>query len=193
MPDLIYFVNHPLFNVIFFMIVKYMTKNIPLEDPSIISLIRNIYLAAQAVILGLNYWLIAVVRKKNDQTILRYIEPGQQGWDGSTGPDQLINTTFMDYDIAEIKKGIKQSFTGIMMIAFLHLQFHYIQPLILHSIMGFKTFFMSKEARIHLWQGRTTSGELRRPFRTESPFGLFIPENRQPRIASRKERSRKVE
>ncbi|ORZ22313.1 inorganic phosphate transporter [Absidia repens] len=197
MTDILYLVNHPLFNVAFFMLGKYATKNLPLDDPSVVNTIRNIYLAAQAIVLGLNYWLIAVVRKKNDQTVLRYVEAGPQGWDGSTQPDRIVNTTVLEYDVAEIKKGIKQSFTGIAMIAFLHLQFHYVQPLIMQSILGFKTFLVSKEARIHLWNGRTTSGELKRPFRMESSFGMPVPENRQPRTdrASLKkvERANKVE
>ncbi|KAI8327729.1 inorganic phosphate transporter Pho88 [Chlamydoabsidia padenii] len=181
MPDILRVVNHPLFNVAFFIIGKYLTKDIPLDDPHVVSLIRNIYLVAQALIVGLNYWLIAVVRKKNDQTTLRFVEPGAQGWDGSTGQDVLINTTFAEYDVAQIKKDINKQFTGIAIIAFVHLQFHYIQPLILQSIMGFKTFLVSKEARIHLWHASTSSGELRRPFRIESSFGMMVPENRQPK------------
>lgn len=87
----------------------------------------------------------------------------------------------IEYDVAQIKKDINKQFTGIAIIAFVHLQFHYIQPLLLQSIMGFKTFLVSKEARIHLWKASTSSGELRRPFRIESSFGMPVPENKQPR------------
>lgn len=65
-------------------------------------------------------------------------------------------------------------------MAFLHLKFGYVQPLLIQSIMGFKTFFMTKEARIHLFNGKTSSGELRRPFRVEAPFNM-VSEKRQPR------------
>ena len=76
---------------------------------------------------------------------------------------------------------MKQGFTGIAMIAFLHLRFGYVQPLIMQSILNFKTFFMTKEARIHFFGGNTTRGDLRRPFRVESPFGTANEKN-QPKI-----------
>ncbi|KAI8072238.1 inorganic phosphate transporter Pho88 [Gilbertella persicaria] len=85
----------------------------------------------------------------------------------------------MDYDIAEVNKTIKQSAFGILMIAFLHFKFGFIQPLLVQSILGFKTFFMTKEARIHFW-GSQPTGDLRRPFRIEAPFGM-VNEKKQPK------------
>ena len=64
---------------------------------------------------------------------------------------------------------MQTNFTSIAIIAFLHLKFGYVQPLIMQSILGFKTFFMTKEARIHFFHASTSSGELRRPFRIEGP------------------------
>lgn len=65
------------------------------------------------------------------------------------------------------------------MIAFLHLQFKFIQPLLVQSILGFKAFLTTKEARLHIW-GQPATGDLRRPFRIEAPFGL-VNEKKQPR------------
>lgn len=84
----------------------------------------------------------------------------------------------MEYDIEQVKKQMKQSFTSITIISFLHLNFGYIQPLIMQGLMGYKTFFMSKEARIHLFNASTTSGDLRRPFRIDS---YFTSEKNQPK------------
>lgn len=75
---------------------------------------------------------------------------------------------------------MKQGFTGMLMVAFLHLNFGYVQPLIIQSILNFKTFLMSKEPRIHFFGGNTTTGELRRPFRNESLFSMGN-EKRQPK------------
>lgn len=115
-----------------------------------------------------------------DTTVLRYVQPGQQGWDGTESAEQLVNTTNIDYDIEDVKKQLKQSFTNLAIVAFLHLKFGYVQPLIIQSILGFKTFFMTKESRIHFFGGKTTSGELKRPFRIEAPFGM-VNEKRQPK------------
>lgn len=60
--------------------------------------------------------------------------------------------------------------TGVGIIAFLHLQFKFTQPLVVQSVLAFKTFFLAKEALIHVW-GEPTVGPLRRPFKNESPFG----------------------
>lgn len=76
----------------------------------------------------------------------------------------------LDYDIAEIKKSITQTLTGLGIIGFLHLQFKFTQPLVIQSILVFKTFFLSKQALIHVW-GEPAVGDLRRPFKNESPFG----------------------
>jgi hypothetical protein len=86
----------------------------------------------------------------------------------------------IDYDVEEVKKQMKQSFTGVAVVAFLHLKFGYVQPLVMQSILGFKTFFTTKEARIHFFNGRTTTGELRRPFRVDSPFNMMGNKN-QPK------------
>lgn len=48
--------------------------------------------------------------------------------------------------------------------------------------MSLKIFLTSKEAQIHLWGKSTNHGELKRPFRLTSPFGMFIPENQQPKV-----------
>jgi hypothetical protein len=74
---------------------------------------------------------------------------------------------------------MKQSLTGIGMIVFLHFQFKFIQPLLVQSILGFKTFFTTKQARLHIW-GHPAVGDLKRPFRLEAPFGM-VDEKKQPR------------
>jgi hypothetical protein len=77
-----------------------------------------------------------------------------------------------DYDIAEIKKTVTQTLTGVGIITFLHLQFKFTQPLVVQSILAFKTFFLSKEALLHVW-GEPAVAELRRPFKNDSPFGAM--------------------
>lgn len=97
----------------------------------------------------------------------------------SWGRILIIDDGCLEYDVAEVNKAIKQSAMGILMITFLHFKFGYIQPLLVQSILGFKTFLMTKEARIHFW-GSPTTGDLRRPFRIEAPFGM-VSEKKQPR------------
>lgn len=85
----------------------------------------------------------------------------------------------IEYDIADVYKTLKQSAMGILLIVFLHFKMGYVQPLLAQSVLGFKTFLMTKEARIHFW-GFPTTGDLRRPFRLEAPFGM-VNEKKQPK------------
>ncbi|KAI7868476.1 inorganic phosphate transporter Pho88 [Spinellus fusiger] len=162
--------NHPLFNVVFFLATRQATKYLSLEDHVVF--LRGMYISAQLIIFALSLYLIRTVKTKN--------EPAGRSWDGTDTEEQLINITVQDYDVNEITKTMKQSLLGIAMIGLLHLKFNYIQPLIIQSIMGFKTFLLSKEARIHFWGETTTTGELKRPFRVDSPFGM-ANEKMQPK------------
>ncbi|CAO3631702.1 unnamed protein product [Cunninghamella echinulata] len=181
MPSVAKVVNHPLFNIVFFFAVRQITKYIPLEDSNYLLGIRGLYYGAQLVILLLNLYVYTLIGNKNDQTVLKYVEPAKPNWDGTESPDTLIVTTFNEYDKQEVMKTLKQSVMGIGMVTFLHFKFGYIQPLIIQAILGFKTFLTTKEARIHLFHQSTSSGDLKRPFRVESPFGLNNALNPQPK------------
>ncbi|KAI8970468.1 inorganic phosphate transporter Pho88 [Mycotypha africana] len=188
MTNWVSLLNHPLLNVVVFLSSRPIAKFLDLENPSYLNTLRGIYLGSQLVIIVLSFYLMSVIKKKNDRTSLRYVEPGGQSWDGTETEDTLVNTTNMansqsyllDYDIDQVKKQMKQSFTGVPVIAFLHLKFGYVQPLLIQSVMAFKTFFMSKESRIHFFGGNTSRGELRRPFRIEAPFNM-VSEKKQPK------------
>ncbi|CAO3633077.1 unnamed protein product [Cunninghamella blakesleeana] len=181
MPSLTRVINHPLFNVGFFFFIRQLTKYIPLEDSNYLNGIRALYYGSQLTILLLNFYLYTLIGKKNDQTVLKYVEPAKPNWDGTTSTDTLIVTTFAQYDKDEVVKSLKQSFIGLGMVSFLHFKFGYVQPLIIQAILGFKTFLMTKEARIHFFNQSTSSGDLKRPFKVESPFGMNNALNPQPK------------
>ncbi|KAI8075294.1 inorganic phosphate transporter Pho88 [Gongronella butleri] len=172
MPSISRVLNHPLFNIAFFLAIRQITKYFHLEQPSYLVGFRVLYYGAQLLIVLLNLYLISIVNKKNDQTLLKYVEPSRPGWDGVDTKEKLVVITYADYDKQEVYKAMKQSAIGIAMVTFLHFKFGYIQPLIMQAILGFKAFFMTKEAKIHLFNQPTTSGELKRPFRAEAPMGM---------------------
>ncbi|KAG2202027.1 inorganic phosphate transporter Pho88 [Mucor mucedo] len=177
MTDYFKLLNSPYFSIGSFLFFQQLGKFIKLDN--YVSSLRLLYLGVQVTIVALSYLLIYKIRQKNDQTVLKYVEPASQSWDGTETADQLINTTVMDYDIAEVHKTVKQSAMGILLITFLHFKFGYVQPLLVQSILGFKTFLMTKEVRIHYW-GSPTTGDLKRPFRLEAPFGM-VNEKKQPK------------
>ncbi|CAO3686748.1 unnamed protein product [Umbelopsis vinacea] len=162
--------SHPLFNVASFLILGQVAKRMNLDDPTNLMYARAVYVMVQAIIMGLCYWLMSEVQKKNDTTVIRYVQPATTDWEGNKGKETLVVTNNKDYDISEIKKTITQTLTGIGIIGFLHLQFKFTQPLVVQSVLAFKTFFLSKEALLHIW-GEPAVGPLRRPFKNDSPFG----------------------
>lgn len=181
MPNWNKILTHPGFNVVFFLLVRQVTQYFKLDSGEYTTSIRAFYLGAQSIIILLTLYLLSVIRKKNDNTVLRYVEPAKKQWDGTETVDRLIETTHKDYDIAEVEKQMKQGFTSIAIVAFLHLNFGYVQPLLIQSVLNFKTFLLTKEARIHFFNGNTKTGELRRPFRIESAFGGLANEKVQPK------------
>ncbi|KAI9344712.1 inorganic phosphate transporter [Pilaira anomala] len=173
-------VNHPLFNLGAYFFVYQVTRYSGLDNPENLYSIRTFYLGSQFIIIALSFYLMSVIKKKNDTTVLRYVLPGGKQWNGTSTADTLIETTHMDYDIADVKKQLNQGFTNLAIIAFLHLKYGYIQPLIVQSILSFKTFFLTNEARIHFFGAKTNHGELRRPFRVSGIFGI-VNEKNQPK------------
>lgn len=57
--------NHPLFNVASFLILGQLAKRLNLENPDNLFYARATYLCAQATVIGLAYWLMSIVDKKN--------------------------------------------------------------------------------------------------------------------------------
>ncbi|GAA5796948.1 inorganic phosphate transporter Pho88 [Helicostylum pulchrum] len=173
-------VNHQLFNVGCFLVLRQATSYFGLDHSENLDTIRTLFLGSQFIVIVLSFYLLSVIKSKNDTTPLRYVVPGEKQWNGTQTTDTLIETTHKDYDITEVKKQLNQGFTNLVSVAFLHLKYGYIQPLIIQSILSFKIFLMTKEARIHFFGGKTTHGELRRPFRVTGIFG-FANEKSQPK------------
>ncbi|RUS22716.1 putative inorganic phosphate transporter pho88 [Endogone sp. FLAS-F59071] len=171
------FLSNPFFNAVFILGIVQLSKRFDLEVPTNLMYARIVYASAQVVLIALTYGLIFVVKKKNDTTQLRYVEPPKMG---QGGEPELVNITHAEYDVRELKKAITSTLTGMAMIGFLHFQFKFTQPLIIQSILPLKTFLLSNEARIHIW-GEKAEGDLKRPFKVQGPFDFLGGESSQPR------------
>ncbi|ORX42780.1 hypothetical protein DM01DRAFT_265311 [Hesseltinella vesiculosa] len=177
MPSLTRIVNNPFFNIAFFFAVRQAIKYFGLEKPEYLMGFRILYYGVQILVVLLSFYIISIINTKNDQTVLRYVDPAKPGWDGVETQDTLVVTTFagkslIEYDKQEVFKAMKQSAMGIAMVSFLHFKFGYIQPLVIQSLLGIKAFFTTKEARIHLFHESTKSGDLKRPFSVQAPLGM---------------------
>lgn len=143
-------------------------RRIPFDDPQILTYVRIAYVLTQVVTLAVYFYTARKIRTKNDQTVLKYVEPANPMSPDSGG---IITTTYRDYDLGEISKLLKGAYTGIAMMTFLHLYLKYTQPLFVQALMGLKNLYEAKPVAIHLL-GQKAEGELKRPFKgAPSLFG----------------------
>jgi hypothetical protein len=63
-----------------------------------------------------------------------------------------------------------QTLMGAVIITVMHLKWGYLRPLLLQSILGFRTLAAAPIVKIALL-GYKAEGELARPFRQPNPFG----------------------
>jgi hypothetical protein len=73
-------------------------------------------------------------------------------------------TTYMDYDIARIAEQYQQLGIGFALMVFLHFQYGYLRPLVLQSVLGFRTLATAPLFQIYIF-GKEPTGELKRPFK----------------------------
>ncbi|KAH8827891.1 inorganic phosphate transporter [Flagelloscypha sp. PMI_526] len=141
-------------------------RKIPFDEPQVLVYTRIGYVVAQAIILGAYYYAVAVIKKKNDLTLLKYVEPPNQMTGESS---KLVILTVRDYDLYELTKTIRAAFGAIAMMLFLHLYWGYTQPLFQQAILGVKALYDAKELKLHVL-GKPAEGDLRRPFKAGGFF-----------------------
>ncbi|PWN41176.1 putative PHO88-involved in phosphate transport [Ceraceosorus guamensis] len=155
-------------NLAFMFGAMQVAKRIPFDDkPEYIQYARAAYVAAQLFCVLINYFISLRVKKANDLTVLKYVDPKSPM---SQEPGELVTTTHREYDLSECSKATRGVLMGTIMVGFMHLYMGYTNPLVIQSILPIKNALESKEARIWLW-GQPATGELKRPFK--APPGMF--------------------
>ncbi|KAK7435618.1 phosphate transporter (Pho88) [Stygiomarasmius scandens] len=160
--------SSPVQNLVISLAAMQLARRIPFENPEVLTYVRIGYAATQLVILGVYYYVTMQVKKKNDQTILKYVEPPSP-----MSPDQeskLVTTTVRDYDLSEVSKLLRSVYIGIAMMCFLHGYMKFTQPLFIQSLMGLKGLYDAKPIMIHVL-GRKAEGDLKRPWKAGG--GMF--------------------
>jgi hypothetical protein len=142
-------------------------RKIPFEDPQVVLYVRIAYVAVQVIALGVYYYISATVKKQNDLTVIKYVEPPNAL---SGEPGELVTVTVRDYDLTETSKLLRTVYLGISMMGFLHLYLGYTQPLFIQTVMGLKNLYDAKPVAIFVL-GQPAVGDLQRPFKPAP--GLF--------------------
>jgi len=143
-------------------------RKIDFKDPDVLNYVRIAYVTAQVIMLALYGYVSYTIRRKNDQTVLRYVEPTGTF---STGPGKLIDIPVRDYDLSEMGKLLRSVYMGIAMMGVMHLYFKFTQPLFVQTIMTLKALYEAKLIWIHVL-GKPAEGDLKRPFQSPGMFGV---------------------
>lgn len=112
-----------------------LAKRLPMEDPDFIQKLRIGYVSAQVISLAIYLYITYVIKKKNDLTTLKYVQPASPMSQEEGG---LVTTTVKDYDLAETSKLMRGVFIGVAFMGFLHVYMKYTQPLFIQAIMTVK-------------------------------------------------------
>jgi hypothetical protein len=58
-----------------------------------------------------------------------------------TREPKVVETTNKDYDLSQLKQLVTQTVMGVAIIAFMHFKYGYLRPLLLQSVLGFRTLY----------------------------------------------------
>lgn len=78
--------------------------------------------------------------------------------------------SIFDYDLAEAKKQFNSVITSLVMMSVMHFWLKFTQPLIIQALLPWKNFFSMPVVKIRVL-GYAAEGNLKRPWKTPSPFG----------------------
>lgn len=82
----------------------------------------------------------------------------------------IIQTTHKEYDQTQARALATQTLMGVAIISFMHYQWGYLRPLLLQSILGFRTLAAAPVVQVWLF-GQPAEGKLARPWTAPNPFG----------------------
>lgn len=137
------------------------SKKVPFDNPTVLNAVRALYITSNAIILGIYLYVQAQINKKNDMTVVKYVEPAPMG---SGEEPKFVATTVKAYDLSKLRELFKAQLMGVGMMAVMHLYFKYTNPLLIQSIIPLKGAFEGNLVKVHLL-GQPATGDLARPWK----------------------------
>jgi hypothetical protein len=137
------------------------SKKIAFDDPNVLNGVRALYIVSNLIIAGIYLYVQAQINKKNDMTVVKYVEPPPMG---SGEEPKFVATTVKAYDLGKLREAFKAQMMGVGMMCVMHLYFKYTNPLLIQSIIPLKGAFEGNLVKIHLF-GQPATGDLARPWK----------------------------
>jgi hypothetical protein len=142
------------------------SKKIPFDDPNVLNAVRALYVVSNVIIAGIYLYVQMQINKKNDMTVVKYVEPAPMG---SGDEPKFVATTVKAYDLSQLKQLFKSQVMGMGMMGVMHIYFKYTNPLLIQSILPLKGAFEGNLVKVHLL-GQPATGDLARPWKAAAGF-----------------------
>lgn len=158
-------------NIVFMLVMMQLSRRIDLENETNIMYVRTAYLVS----IVSAYIVYQIVKQKivakNDLTKVKVVTPKNP-----MKPEESEKVKYMtvkEYDLEQVDQAIKSIWTGVAMMAFMHLYMKYTNPLFMQCLNPIKGALEHNVTRINLW-GAKAEGDLQRPFKSPSIFDAFM-------------------
>lgn len=164
--------NNPILTMaVFIGSAQLIRKLIDLSEPKNIFYARIAYVTSQVLMIGALLLLRYFIRMSEDGPRVNVDHPANP-LTGEPARKQAMTTR--EYDLSEVGKQLQSTVIGFGFMLLLHKWFGLVQPLVVQSVMPWKSFFTSPLIRIRLF-GQYASGSLARPFKAaEGPLAQLM-------------------
>lgn len=164
--------NNPLLTMaVFIGSAQLIRRFIDLSKPENILYARIAYIASQLLMVGALLLLRYYIRASEDGPRVSVEHPANP-LTGEPARKQAMTTR--EYDLSEVGKQLQSTVIGFGFMLLLHKWFGLVQPLVVQSVMPWKSLLTSPLIRIRLF-GQHASGSLARPFKVaEGPLAQLM-------------------
>ncbi|KAL1599922.1 phosphate transporter (Pho88) [Paraconiothyrium brasiliense] len=153
--------NPQVTNLLIILAFMQISKKVPFDDPNVLNGVRALYILSNVIIAGIYLYVQAQIKKKNDMTVVKYVEPAPMG---SGEEPKFVATTVKAYDLQQLQGLFKAQLMGVGMMGFMHLYLKYTNPLLIQSVIPLKGAFEGNLVKVHLF-GQPATGDLQRPWK----------------------------
>lgn len=161
--------NNPMLTMAIVLLSSQALKRfLDLENAKTVSIIRYVYVASQLLMLGAIYLLRMRVAGSTDPSNKNRLTVSQPP--NPFAPNEAPRTetmTVLEYDLRELDQQLKSTVMGMVFMLLLNKYFGLIQPLVMQSILPWKTFLTASVVRIRVY-GQHPVESLQRPFKAPS-------------------------
>ncbi|KAF9733610.1 hypothetical protein PMIN06_007221 [Paraphaeosphaeria minitans] len=158
--------NPQITNLLIILAFMQISKKVPFDNPDVLNGVRALYILSNAIIAGIYLYVQAQIKKKNDMTVVKYVEPAPMG---SGEEPKFVATTVKAYDLQQLQGLFKAQLMGVGMMGVMHIYMKYTNPLLIQSIIPLKGAFEGNLVKVHLF-GQPATGDLQRPWKAAGGF-----------------------